>query len=1037
MDRLKIQVKNSLRGVVFGWFLILLGLLGGMVPLVWGDEASAIGQNESTSTGVTENESADENSTEEKNETDGNGCEDALGGLAWIVCPTTDGVAEGVDALYGWIEKFLTINPIEMKDGAPIYEIWKYCLSVSNIVFVIFLLVVIYSQITGLGISNYGIKRALPKLIVVAVFVNLSFLICSLAVEVSNVMGHGLTGLFDAVAESAAENIDVDEESLQQQVITAGAATIFPAILTGAVAIETGAVWLLIPVVLGAAVSVLVGFFTIALRQAVVIILVMVAPIAMIAQILPNTEQWFRRWKQYFVQMLVFYPMFSLLFGASNVAGFAIMMSGDSVFWILLGLAVQIFPLIMAVKMMKMSGTFMGTVGAKLHGLAARPLAYNRAWAGSHRMNRTANFVKNNRMPSAKLINFMEKRKRLRGIDTDNAMHVIGGRAMTYAQKTIGSGIEIGDGTSRKKSNRYTRTAKAAKNHDMIAGNAMANTAHALGNYNSYYKGRKKDKALGNQGAAAFLDYGRARYVAEIDDENDTKFLVDTYWKANELNADGTPKDEVAYARFIRSVAGADGVERTLGKIRRQQVMVESKQRAEAAGLLDKYGYNAYNKKELRNWIKGYLTDDDGWAVDENGEKLRDDDGNRLEITKGDILTRAPEKLVLYDKRDELGLYCDLRDQHGNIVTRLHRGKDANGVSHDNIAFIKEVLANYDIPIGDAVNDVYNILSGIKVGDIVTPQGRNEIGLAAYSTTIRKAMSSYKDNAAWAGAMFNSMVGNRQIKNAAQHALAVCDSLKKTGRPGSFNTQNPASLEFLNTLLNPKNWDKIFTEEALEGAVNINNEEIGGEDWEYENGVLMREPNGEIKHTSVENPTYEQKMNTIKRKYLFPVLSMMIASADRLGTSNTADRQKPKTANAMADMLDMIEKEYVDNPVMKAQFDPLLVRQDLRNQAMEFKSRKYDKDGNLLYARQRNGNSGAAARTTSQSNSMLLQLEDAYNRAMNADILRSDLAAMLASREDYQRALQRFEELCALQPEATMGEMRGWFEELAILTNYD
>ena len=50
-----------------------------------------------------------------------------------------------------------------VKDPAfiKIYEIWKYCLSITNIVFVIFLLVVIYSQLTGMGISNYGIKKTI------------------------------------------------------------------------------------------------------------------------------------------------------------------------------------------------------------------------------------------------------------------------------------------------------------------------------------------------------------------------------------------------------------------------------------------------------------------------------------------------------------------------------------------------------------------------------------------------------------------------------------------------------------------------------------------------------------------------------------------------------------------------------------------------------------------------------------------------------------------------------------------------------------
>ena len=69
-------------------------------------------------------------------------------------------------------------------------------MNAANIIFAIALAVVILSQITGFGVSNYGIKKMLPTLIMVAVLVNLSFFLCQLAVDVSNITGYGIKKIF-------------------------------------------------------------------------------------------------------------------------------------------------------------------------------------------------------------------------------------------------------------------------------------------------------------------------------------------------------------------------------------------------------------------------------------------------------------------------------------------------------------------------------------------------------------------------------------------------------------------------------------------------------------------------------------------------------------------------------------------------------------------------------------------------------------------------------------------------------------------------
>lgn len=362
-------------------------------------------------------------------------CKNSLGSLGWLVCPSTGKVSEAVDFLYDKIEDVLVINPVKRSDDSPIYQIWRYFQGVTNILFVVFLLVVVFSQITGIGISNYGIKKTLPKLIIAAVLVNLSFYICSLAVDVSNIFGTSLRGLFETIETSVSGSATgmSGVQMSEMYVALAGGSAATVAGVT--IAFETGAIWMMIPLALGALVSVVIGLITIAMRQAVVTLLVMVAPLAMVAYILPNTEQWFKKWKQLLFQMLIFYPAFSLLFGASSVAGWAIIISSQNGFTTLIGVAVQIFPLFFSWSLMKMSGTVLGTINSKLTALSSGMVGGVRGWAGSHRdLTRAKNLAKKDvYTPSLRLQQFLSDRKITREEETKEHMETVKNRGLAYA----------------------------------------------------------------------------------------------------------------------------------------------------------------------------------------------------------------------------------------------------------------------------------------------------------------------------------------------------------------------------------------------------------------------------------------------------------------------------------------------------------------------------------------------------------------------------------------------------------------------------
>ncbi len=210
----------------------------------------------------------------------------------------------------------------------------------------------------------------LPRLIIAAILVNLSWHICSLAIDVSNVFGIGLRGVFSDIKETALaagtikSSAEIDWASAFGVIATGGTIAGLSIAASGGL----GAFfWMIIPALLGALVAVVAGLITIAARQAVVALLLMLSPLAFVAYLIPNTEKWFTKWKQTLYKMLIFFPMFSFLFGASDLIGWTIITSAikDSTidaFGLILGLAVQVFPLFFAFSLMKMSGTALGAI---------------------------------------------------------------------------------------------------------------------------------------------------------------------------------------------------------------------------------------------------------------------------------------------------------------------------------------------------------------------------------------------------------------------------------------------------------------------------------------------------------------------------------------------------------------------------------------------------------------------------------------------------------------------------------------------------
>ena len=264
--------------------------------------------------------------------------------VGWIVCPVVNILAQMSDEAQEQLEKFLVVNNNDIRDNA--YEYWTKIRDYANIIFVIAFLYVIYSQLTGYGIDNYGIKRMLPKLIMGIILVNVSFHLCLLLIDVSNVVGSSAYKFISSVEISG--GADAPSGSW---VSKGNWATGIAALALGATigffalsAVIAGLVFILIVA--------LTTVFMLGLRQAILILCVVISPLAFAAMLLPNVESLFKKWWSAFKACLFLYPIVGILFGASSLAASILSKGsdGDVVKQLLVAL-LQIAPLLLVKKL--------------------------------------------------------------------------------------------------------------------------------------------------------------------------------------------------------------------------------------------------------------------------------------------------------------------------------------------------------------------------------------------------------------------------------------------------------------------------------------------------------------------------------------------------------------------------------------------------------------------------------------------------------------------------------------------------------------
>ena len=312
-------------------------------------------------------------------------------GIGWLVCPLMSFAGSLGDASYSAISYFLSIDKEIFKEqsNGGLGQAWSFFRDIANAVFAVIFLWVIFSQISNVGVSNYGIKKILPRLIIGALLVNLSFYICQLAVDLSNILGFSLKG----VLEGAASGVGTQSAEVGT----------FNTLIIGGLALAGVGLFIFlavsIPTILALLLALLVVLVILIVRQAAVILLIAISPLAFAAWLLPNTENLFKKWVSMFRGLLIVFPVISLLYGAGKLAGAVLAAVGTDdpnnpkETMQVAALAASILPLGATPFVLQSSLNSLGNIGAKIGRMGANAhsrFAGNAKGAAKRRIDNSA-----------------------------------------------------------------------------------------------------------------------------------------------------------------------------------------------------------------------------------------------------------------------------------------------------------------------------------------------------------------------------------------------------------------------------------------------------------------------------------------------------------------------------------------------------------------------------------------------------------------------------------------------------------------------
>lgn len=288
-------------------------------------------------------------------------CEFSANALSWIICPAVDLMTKAIEETDSVITNEMNIPQqnifcTNQNTCNDYYSAWSSFRDIALGLLAIAGLITVLAQALGMEIVDaYTIRKMLPRILIAAISITLSWTLMSFAVTLSNNLGFGVRDLILAPFSNLSHSIGFSNNA---GALLGG----FTAFIIGVGAL-VAAIGILLSYVATAGLAVLIAISVLVLRQLVIIMLMIMAPVALIAYVLPNTEKIYRMWWESFTKALLMFPLIAAFIAAGRVFASIALTNGQDLFSQLTALVAYFGPYFAIPLTFRMSGSIMGGVG--------------------------------------------------------------------------------------------------------------------------------------------------------------------------------------------------------------------------------------------------------------------------------------------------------------------------------------------------------------------------------------------------------------------------------------------------------------------------------------------------------------------------------------------------------------------------------------------------------------------------------------------------------------------------------------------------
>lgn len=219
--------------------------------------------------------------------------------LNWLMCPIVEGLAGLANVMDNAINRFLTIDVAKtFNDKGPYKQAWATIRNYAIAFIIIAMLIMVLSQALGFEfLDAYTVKKVLPRILLAAIAITLSWELMKFAVSLTNDLGNGIRYIIYKPFSGMTNTV----------VLGGGGLAIADLIGLGAFA-ALGPLGLL-SFIATAVLAILVAFGVLLLRQFLITLLIILAPLAIISYVLPNTQKVWKLWWDAFSKGLLMFPI--------------------------------------------------------------------------------------------------------------------------------------------------------------------------------------------------------------------------------------------------------------------------------------------------------------------------------------------------------------------------------------------------------------------------------------------------------------------------------------------------------------------------------------------------------------------------------------------------------------------------------------------------------------------------------------------------------------------------------------------------------